>query len=315
MFDKLSIAVTRRCNASCEVCCFGCSPAQTSTLEEADIRRAIRQAKDAGGVKKILFTGGEPLLYYDRVRACTGYASELGLSCAVYTNGFWGDDGRRAARWAQELASVGVKTVHFSSDAYHQRYVPFASLRTALRSVREAGIAGELSIMETTTTSHLAAAREALGDELAAARLTVHPLLPVGAAKDLVDDATALLRLPSSEARCIYDGMACLMFDGFYYLCCSMYARSIPRIRLAHMDKAPFSELADIAYADDYLCIMLEEGFGWFVRKMSERGRPFPERVCFPCACCERIFADHAFLSEMRDEAAEHARELRSRRR
>lgn len=279
------------------------------------MRRAIRQARDAGGVEEIVFTGGEPLLCYDRVLACASYASQLGFSCAVYTNGFWGDDERRAARWAQELASAGVQTVHFSSDSFHQRYVPFASLRTALRSVREAGITSELSIMETTATSHLAAAREALGDELAAARLTVHPMLPVGAAQSLVDDSTALIHLPSAHARCIYDGMACLMFDGYYYLCCSMYARSIPRIRLAHMDDASFAQLAGIAYADDYLCIMLEEGFGWFVRKMSERGHPFPEQVCFPCACCERIFADHAFLSEIRDEAAQRAHELRSRRR
>ena len=311
LFDKLSIQVTDQCSAACDICCLSCSPQGKNTLETGDMKRVIRQAAEAGGMKEICFSGGEPLLYTDRVLACAAYAAELGLQSSVFTNGFWGADEKRAAEWAAALYQAGVRRMHYSSDAWHQQYVPFQALETAMRCTREAGMRNELSIMEIRDSDHRKQAMEAMPAEYRAARVIAHPMFPLGRAKEQVGEDRCLKLFPARDARCIYDGLATLMFDGSYYLCCSMYCTSIPRVRLGHMREISFAQLEERVLSDDYLYIMLKEGFGWYLQRMRELGCEVPELVSFPCECCALVFNNDSFLEQIREEVRHRARALR----
>lgn len=311
LFQKLSIVVTDRCNAECEFCCFSCSPRGKQVLTEGQIRRVIREAKDTEGMEEICFTGGEPLLFMDLVESCAAYAKELGLKSSVYTNGFWGADARRAAEWAGRLKDAGVYRMHFSADPWHQQYVPFAALRTAMRCSREAGLANELSVMEVRGSDHRRRVLEEMPEEANAAMLIVYPLLPVGRAKEHFTDEQILKPFPADAARCFYDKMALLMADGTYSMCCKIHCRSIPKIMLGHMDTVSVSDLGQIVLSDDYLYLMLKEGFSWYIRRMREMGYDVPERVCFPCACCEIVFNHTEFMARIREEVRARAEMLR----
>ena len=311
LFDTLSILMTDRCNASCEICCLNCSPQGKQTLDTAQIRKAILQAAETEGMEEIRFTGGEPFLYEDRVEECAAYAKELGLRSVVHTNGFWGANEGKAAAWTKALKEAGVVKIHFSADPYHQKYVPFSALEAAMRSTREAGIETELSIMETNGSDHWEQIRKAMPEEIKTAGIIIYPLLPVGRAAGLVREDQLLKVFAPDTAECIYTRMASLTPDGCYHLCCTMYFQTIPRINLGHMDEVSFSELESLVLSDDYLYLMLQEGFGWYVQKLREHGRRVPESICFPCVCCEMVFRDQEFLDRIADEVHERAQHLR----
>lgn len=311
LFDTLSILITDRCNASCEICCLNCSPGGKQTLETAQIEKAIRQAAETEGMEEIRFTGGEPFLYADRVEACAAYAAERGLRSVIHTNGFWGADERKAAERTRALKEAGVVKIHFSADPYHQKYVPFSALEAAMRLTREAGIETELSVMEINGSRHWQQALAAMPEEIKAAGIITYPLLPVGRAAGLVREDQLIRVFAPDTAECIYSGMASLTPDGCYHLCCTMYFQTIPRISLGHMDEVSFSELEAIVLADDYLYLMLREGFGWYMQKLREHGRRVPESICFPCVCCEMVFRDQEFLDLIAGEVHERAQRLR----
>ena len=311
LFQKLTIVVTDRCNAECDFCCFSCSPRGTHVLTEEQIRRVIREAKDLDGLDEICFTGGEPLLCMELVESCAAYAKELGLKSSVYTNGFWGADARRAAEWVSRLKAAGVYRMHFSADTWHQQYVPFAVLKTAMRCSREAGLANELSVVEISGSSHWQRVREEMPEEAEASLTAVYPLLPVGRAKERFTDDQILKPFRADRVGCFYEKMAALLVDGTYVMCCSMYLQSNPKIVLGHMDDISAADLERIVLADDYLYLMLKEGFGWYMRRMRETGRKVPDRVCFPCVCCELVFNDPEFMAQIADEVRERAERYR----
>ena len=312
LFDALSILLTDRCNASCDICCLNCSPKGKQTLEPAKILKVIGEAADTEGMEEIRFTGGEPVLCRDTLETCAAFAKERGLRSGVHTNGFWGADRKRAEELAASLRKAGVYKIHFSADPYHQKYVPVSALATAMRCTREAGIQTELSVMEINDSCHLEHIREAIPEEYeACCSVFSYPLLPVGRAAAFVRDEQVIKPFSTFRAGCIYSGMASLMFDGWYHLCCTMYCDSIPRLRLGHMDEVRFGDLESIVLADDYFFVMLKEGFGWYMRRMRELGAEIPEKVCFPCVCCQMVFNNREFLDRIADEVRERAEALR----
>lgn len=312
LFDALSILLTDRCNASCDICCLNCSPRGKRTLAPEKVRKAIRQAGETEGMEEIRFTGGEPFLYGEKLADCAAWAKENGLRSVVHTNGFWGADPQKAAARTKELKKAGVYKIHFSADPYHQKYVPFSALETAMRCTREAGILTEISIMEINGSHHCKQVREAMPEEYEACiSVSRYPLLPVGRAAAYVKEEQVIKRVLPMSAKCIFSGMASLFVDGWYHLCCSMYCDSIPRLRLGHMDEVSFSDLESIVLSDDCLYVMLKEGFGWYMQRLGEFGAEIPERVCFPCACCQMVFSNQAFLEKIADEVHERAERLR----
>jgi len=311
LFDKLSIMITDRCNAECDFCCLNCSPHGSRVLPEKDIRRVIREARDLDGLEEICFTGGEPLLYEPLVESCAAFAKELGLRSSVYTNGFWGADERKAKEWAEKLKEAGVYRMHFSADPFHQKYVPLSSLKTAMQISREAGFANELSIMEIRGSTHWKEIWAEMPDEVFYAQVVFHPLLPVGRAKHYFTEGQILKLFRPEQAQCFYSRMASLTVDGTYILCCSMYAQNIPGIVLGHMNDVSAAGLERIALSDDYRFLMLKEGFGWYMRRLRELGRDVPEKICFPCVCCEMVFNDPEFMARIADEVHERAERIR----
>ena len=311
LYSKLAIAVTDRCNAECAICCLRCSPKGTQTLETEEMMQAIGQAAQTEGMEEICFTGGEPLLYEERVEACARYASERGLRSSVYTNGFWGSDPQCAQAWAEALYAAGVRKMHFSSDAWHQKYVSFSALETAMRCSREAGMRNELAIMESVGTNHNRQAFLSMPIEYREAKVRVHPMLPVGRAREAVPEGQVLKLFSPDRMRCCHEGTALLTPDGYYSMCCSFCVLSIPRLRIGHMREIAFSELEERVLSDDAFYIMLQDGFGWYMHALRERGFDVPEKVCFPCACCEMVFCNPSFMEQIQDEVKKHADALR----
>ena len=169
----------------------------------------------------------------------------------------------------------------------------------------------ELAIMESVGTNHNRQAFLSMPIEYREAKVQVHPMLPVGRAREAVPEGQVLKLFSPDRMRCCHDGTALLTPDGYYSMCCSFCVLSIPRLRIGHMREIAFSELEERVLSDDAFYIMLRDGFGWYMRALHERGFDVPEKVCFPCTCCGMVFCNPSFMEQIQDEAKAHADVLR----
>ncbi len=78
-------SITSRCNASCAFCAWKDETSQRDELTTTEIKTLHRAARQAGFVW-LTFWGGEPLVRSD-IGEISSYASHLGFTCTLVTNG------------------------------------------------------------------------------------------------------------------------------------------------------------------------------------------------------------------------------------
>ena len=106
---SLRISVTSDCNLNCFYCHHEGCPAVNQQLEPAEIKEIVEVACEFG-VRKVKFTGGEPLLRDDIIDIVASVAEQKLDDISLVTNGVL------LADVAQELAEVGLNRVNISLD-------------------------------------------------------------------------------------------------------------------------------------------------------------------------------------------------------
>ena len=99
LFDTLALAITRKCNAECDMCCFECGPEKTEELEDDLLFRIIEEAAAIDSIKKIGFTGGEATLRPKVLIECIKRAKGYGMQTSLVSNGIWAKDLESAREW------------------------------------------------------------------------------------------------------------------------------------------------------------------------------------------------------------------------
>jgi hypothetical protein len=96
---------------------------------------ATKQSPDV-----ITFRGGDPFLFFKTLKRCIGIAHNLGQKkIEVLTSGYWGGNQTHAQKRLQELKKAGLSSIWFSVGAFHQEYVPYRSVHTAINAARAIG--------------------------------------------------------------------------------------------------------------------------------------------------------------------------------
>lgn len=106
-------ALTNRCNAKCEFCNFSRDKADRQTWRSADFAQA-REALGIlcrNGVRFVIFTGGEPLLY-DGLQQLMLDCRQLGMEPIVVTNA-----GCLTEQMTENLLASGLQSIIISVDA------------------------------------------------------------------------------------------------------------------------------------------------------------------------------------------------------
>jgi hypothetical protein len=130
------LQLTDRCTNTCPHCFSSCSPAGAGVVPFAQARKWIHHMA-AAAAKRIVFTGGEPFLYFPMLRNLVHEASTRELAPGVWTNGYWItglEEFRLALRY---LADVGLKRLILSEDAFHGAQ-PFKAFSDQLPPAAEA---------------------------------------------------------------------------------------------------------------------------------------------------------------------------------
>ena len=185
----LGIILTEACNIRCSHCLPECEPRRTENLQWAALDRILRDAKRAGSVTKVAFTGGEPFLVPTVLRQAVALCAELRLGSSVMTNGFWASSVLRAREALQRLP--GLTELGLSTDTFHQDFIPVERIRNAITAGQELGIR---CIVRVCVLSHPEEAAERTREQLAGLdkwyTLQIQPIQPMGRAVGLKADCT-----------------------------------------------------------------------------------------------------------------------------
>ena len=127
--------VTYKCSAKCQHCIFASSPEKGGLMTLEDARIYLSEMKKLGltGLDLII-TGGEALLFFERVLAIVQAAAILGMAPvrSVQSNGSWCTSDELIRRRLTELHDAGLRGMYFSVDPFHYEFVPLANVRRGI---------------------------------------------------------------------------------------------------------------------------------------------------------------------------------------
>lgn len=135
---SLFLGLTTRCDLACRHCKYA-GRAGAGDMPRALLRRLLRGAA-AAGVPRVVFFGGEPLLYPGLGEAAA-FAARLGLFTELDTNGQTLSPARARALAAAGL-SCAMISLHSSSAARHDALSGRGSFALAAAAVKASAAAG-----------------------------------------------------------------------------------------------------------------------------------------------------------------------------
>ncbi len=127
--------VTYKCSAQCRHCILVCSPKKGGLMSVEDARKYLVEMKKLNltGLDLIV-TGGEALLFFQRVLEIIQAAAELGMAPvrSVQSNGSWCANDRLTRQRLTELRDAGLQGIYFSVDPFHNEFLPVENVRRGI---------------------------------------------------------------------------------------------------------------------------------------------------------------------------------------
>jgi len=260
------------------------------------LRRAkslIRQAGEVG-IRKIVFTGGEPLLHPRELRNLIRHSSEQGMKSALITNAAWASSGNKTKAYLADLKEVGLESITLSTDRYHLLEVPLENLRNALDASREIGLRLGVKIARLRYDPVAEGLYRSLRSS--ATRVLVQEISPLGR-------ATALRPAVKLQPATSFAGPGCLtppvlLPDGNLLTCCNLPARDMkptdyPFI-LGSAEKDSLGSLLARRSRDPVLEVLRSKGPGTLAALLSRRepALEYANGVSYHSACdlCFHLF-------------------------
>lgn len=298
IYDNLAISITRKCTASCDICCFSCNPQRTEILNDDAIENVILQLKKYYQIKTITFTGGEPMLNPDRVLKLAEKAKEAEKRVALYTNGFWCEDKEYTRKIINKLKKYNLFTILTSIDIFHQKYVPLSSIKNLIDVSKEFGIDVKIhsSVIKSSTESTDRLIQE-LGEKKLGIPITESAVLPIGRALSL-ETKEIVKEVNFRNAQCHFDGMCNIDWNGNVFPCCSqcensnlilgnIYEDKIITI-LNNVRKSPFFHLI-LKYGLDIIASFVKENNLHLIN----------DRYADSCELCHDLFQNVSLIKQL----------------
>lgn len=149
LWRSAGLLLTYKCNCACEFCYYNCGPEKDGLMPVDTAISAWRSVRVlAGESAKVHITGGEPFLYWERLREILEEAGRQGLGGAdlVETNGFWATNEEVVRERLGILDELGMRRLKISTDPFHQEYVDTEAVRRLAQIATEMLGAGRVLV-------------------------------------------------------------------------------------------------------------------------------------------------------------------------
>ncbi|UCC18222.1 MAG: radical SAM protein [Promethearchaeota archaeon] len=135
LVKNIDFLLTFKCPAECQHCSYKAGPNRTGVIKQKDASRYLKELTKMQSLKSVWVHGGEPFLYFDYLEYIIKEANRLAIPrIGVITNSFWAKDEKSANKKLERLKKAGLTVVTFSSDFFHQEFIPLEYVRNALMS-------------------------------------------------------------------------------------------------------------------------------------------------------------------------------------
>lgn len=310
----LGLQLSLICTASCRSCAYSCEPRGGPVMSEIEARKIIDGAEGLNLKPIIAFTGGEPFLHYDLLKAVGGYAKDrLGYKLNVSTNGFWAKTPGKARRIMEEMAGLGLIALLFSVDDFHREYIDLKRVENGVRAAVDAGIACHLQCIETRSTRNIDWYRRHmdLPSDSDLVKWSGNPCDPVGRAARSVPPEELTLDWRKQPDCCSMLLALIVGVDGRVHNCCGTANREIPSLGNAYEN--PLPEIVNQANADPVLNALAAWGGPYLLAHvLAENGLPEYGENFYTSAChaCHAIFSDPRATALVKEKLAPQQAEL-----
>lgn len=292
----LCLIITDKCNASCDICCFCCSPKNSNVMTEELMIKAIDEAADIGSFQQIGFSGGEPFLYFDLLKKGITYAKEKGFATSVATNGFWGSWDDKTLN--ERFSSLPLDQISLSYDAYHAQYISGETFSRALSVCKSINISYSVGIGETKEKKANDFFRD-LDDQKYLMNYYIYPFMRAGRALELPEDIFYMYD-DSCPLVCREDGLVSVRYDGAVFPCCvqSVFNTSLC---IGNINSSTLGEiLSDSKTKEIFRTLKTPELFTKLGEKAAELyDFMIPEKCVDKCEICSKIFGNKSAADKL----------------
>lgn len=268
----MALVYTMKCNASCRICCFDCTPNRQEKMTISQAKKYVDETLAHNSIRAVGFSGGEALLYLDEICNIAAYTRSKGISrISVSTNGFWATDEVKTREVLSKLHSSGINVLDLTADEYHQEFIPIDNIKNILAVSEDFRVGIHITTMVTEGSMRLVDILPNLGANTIGKSLIEHKVLPIGAAKQNNIPVIKNNLIIDETATCNTLDTFAIFPDGDVYPCCSQYCRN-ELLKLGNMDIDGIEMIKKKYNSNMVIRILRKHGFKWFLDRCPELG-------------------------------------------
>lgn len=153
----LAVVTTDNCQARCAHCLMKSGPNRSERLDVHTAKLTVAYFAENSKLKLVAFTGGESTLLGNDLLEMIAYCTELGIATRLVTNAIWASTPRAAGNVIRDLRSVGLTEINFSTDDFHQVWIPLTNIKNAWNATKGEGFASVLVATCSSDSSRISA--------------------------------------------------------------------------------------------------------------------------------------------------------------
>lgn len=310
--QTFTLITTHRCTASCDHCCFSCTPKVPDAIPFERMETLIDEAAELPSMKVVVFSGGECFLLGEKLDRLIRRVRGHGLLTRAVTNGYWAINRDVAERRVARLVEAGLNEINFSTGSMHARDVPIQRIVHGARATTLAGIT-------TIVNAEIFEGNDFPIDEILhhpdLEPLIVEGRLVVNRNVWIPADGQATLthkpefsRFNGRQAGCTTAlGVLAVTPRQSLVACCGLHLERIPDLHLGSVADRTVSQILNQT-PDDFLKIWIHvEGPERVLEFVKEKLPTYelPTQAVHPCTTCLHLYRDETAKAVLR----EHYRE------
>lgn len=292
-FRTLTLQITYKCNAECDICVCNCNNKYNSRMNLDDAYRYIDEAFNIDTFENLAITGGEPFLFYDDLKKICSKAHEKNISITISTNGFWATNYEKAYEMMKELELLGVTSLYISVDEYHNKYVPYTRIKNIIDASYRLKMRLDIHAVVTKNSTKISDVIREIDIKATGIKFTQWSCSCCGRAESNIDEDEFIYLSKTPRTKC--GGLNTLTIDpdGNTYPCCGVTNRS-KHLIVPSAQKYSIEEIIELFNNNIYLKMFETYGTSWFLDNIDKFNLnvPIKEKYTSLCELCGDIFSN-----------------------
>lgn len=303
-YNSVALLLTENCNAQCVICCDSRGVVRGDTMTIENLELLLGEISRCEQIKYIGVTGGEPMLYPNLVEKVIHYDYSRKMNVSLKTNGFWGNDSRKAEAFIAK-ASGALTTISLSFDDFHREFIDIECVKTIIDLANEYRINTEVTgcfLAKGTTPGDIL---NDLGQHAYKTKFVYQPVIRTGSAKDKFTngDFLELVDAKGHEIKCQALLFTQLLINPRFdvFPCCSQVIENTI-LSFGNLKNQSLTEIIDAIMYNRIMHSLFTKGFKPFLDNLECHKIDYPQMLTSPCEMCEFLFSNPWFLDLMSHE-------------